>query len=94
MGKFNTRTKEGMFLGYSSSEKEYKCYNKRLRIIVESIYVKIDEEQPQKTEVQEEKESNHTSCVEEEFNENEEEHEFKESMEANKPKTIHRNWRI
>ena len=44
--KFNSRSDEGIFLGYSTSKKAYKCYNKRLRRIVESIDVKVDEELP------------------------------------------------
>ena len=46
LGKFNSRSDEGIFLGYSTSNKAYKCYNKRLRRIVESIDVKVDEELP------------------------------------------------
>ena len=42
-GKFNDRADQGIFLGYSIKSKAYKCYNKRLRKIVESAYVKIDE---------------------------------------------------
>ena len=40
---------------------------------MESIDVKIDEKEPQKTQSQEEKELDDTSYVEEEFSENEEE---------------------
>ena len=29
-GKFDSKTDEGIFLGYSLSEREYRCYNKRL----------------------------------------------------------------
>ena len=43
MGKFEPRADKGIFLGYSSRSKEYKCYNKRIRKIVESIDVVIDE---------------------------------------------------
>ena len=43
LGKFNYRADEGIFLGYSIKSKAYKCYNKRLRKIVESADVKIDE---------------------------------------------------
>jgi len=34
---------EGIFLSYSIKSKAYKCYNKRLRKIVENVDVKIDE---------------------------------------------------
>ena len=43
-GKFYSRVDEGIFLGYSTRSKAYKCYNNRLRKIVESINVKIDED--------------------------------------------------
>ena len=42
--KFDSRVDEGIFLGYSTRSKAYKCYNNRLRKIVESIDVKIDED--------------------------------------------------
>lgn len=43
IGKFDDREDEGIFFGYSIKSKVYKCYNKRLRKIVESADVKIDE---------------------------------------------------
>jgi len=43
LGKFEDRADEGFFLGYSTHSKSYKCYNKRLRKIVESVDVKFDE---------------------------------------------------
>ena len=43
MGKLDSRTDEGILVGYSCSRKAYKCYNFRLRRIVESINVRIDE---------------------------------------------------
>lgn len=43
LGSFEARTNEGIFLGYSTNKKAYKCYNKRLRIFLESINAKIDE---------------------------------------------------
>lgn len=55
LGNFNTRTYEGIFLGYSSSKKTYRCYNKRLRRVVESIGVKVIEDMPE-VEVQLEEE--------------------------------------
>jgi len=44
LGKFEPRADEGILLGYSPQSKGYKCYNKRLRKIVESIDVVVDEE--------------------------------------------------
>jgi transposase InsO family protein len=43
MGKFDSRVDKGIFVGYSSTKKEYKCYNLRLNKVVEIINVTIDE---------------------------------------------------
>ena len=43
IGKFDSRVDEGIFVGYSSKRKAYKCYNLRLGKVVETINVKIDE---------------------------------------------------
>jgi hypothetical protein len=43
LGKLDSRTDEGILVGYSCSRKAYKCYNFKLRKIVESIYVRFDE---------------------------------------------------
>ena len=43
LGKFERRADEGIFHGYSSRSRAYKCYNKILRKIVECIDVVIDE---------------------------------------------------
>ena len=48
LGNFDSRTDEGIFLGYSSTKKEYRCYNKRLQKIVESADVKLDDIKPRK----------------------------------------------
>lgn len=42
-GKFDAKSDEGTFLGYSTKSKAFKCYNKRTKIIVESVTVKVDE---------------------------------------------------
>lgn len=44
IGNFDARSNEGIFLGYSTKSKTYWCYNKRLRNIVESASVKVDED--------------------------------------------------
>lgn len=41
--KFDAKSDEGIFLGYSTKSKAFKCYNKRTNKIVESVNVKIDE---------------------------------------------------
>jgi len=46
LGKFDSRANEGILLGYSSISKGYKCYNKGLHKIVESIDAKVDERSP------------------------------------------------
>ena len=46
IGKFDSRVDEGIFVGYSSKRKAYKCYNLRLGKVVETINVKIDESIP------------------------------------------------
>ena len=43
LGKFDDRADEGIFLGYSSKSKAYRCFNKRSRKLIESIDVKVDE---------------------------------------------------
>jgi hypothetical protein len=43
LGKFDSRDDEGILLGYSFRSKGYKCYNKSLCNIIESIDVKVDE---------------------------------------------------
>ena len=40
---FNSRSDEWNFLIYSLKSKAYKCFNKRLKTIVESVDVKFDE---------------------------------------------------
>ncbi len=43
LGKLDWRTDDGIFVSYSCSRKAYKCYNFRLRKIVEAIHVTFDE---------------------------------------------------
>jgi hypothetical protein len=43
LGKFDSRVEKGILVGYSSTRKEYKCYNLRLNKVVERINVTIDE---------------------------------------------------
>ena len=37
IGKFDSQVNEGIFVGYSSKRKAYKCYNLRLDKVIESI---------------------------------------------------------
>ena len=41
--KFDPRSNEGMFLGYSLKSKAYRCFNYRTKTIVECANVQIDE---------------------------------------------------
>jgi hypothetical protein len=43
MGKFGSHVEKRVLVGYSSTRKEYKCYNSRLNKFVESINIAIDE---------------------------------------------------
>ena len=42
-GKFDAKSDEGIFLGYSTRSKAYKCLNINTNKIVESVNVKVDE---------------------------------------------------
>ena len=46
LGKFTSKIDKGIFLGYAPRSKGYKCHNKRLCKVVESIYVRVDEALP------------------------------------------------
>ena len=41
--KFDSRSDEGIFLGYSSISKAYRVYNKRIMKVMEIVNVVIDE---------------------------------------------------
>ena len=43
VGKFDSRSDEGIFLGYSSTSKAYQVYNKRTMKVMEIVNVVIDE---------------------------------------------------
>jgi hypothetical protein len=43
LGKYDDRADEGIFLGYATNSKRYRCYNKRLHKMVDCIDVKVDE---------------------------------------------------
>ena len=51
-GKFDPRSDEGMFVGYVPNSKAYKVFNKRTKVVEESIHVVFDEK-PRKTLVRE-----------------------------------------
>ena len=43
MGKFDSQSNEGIFLGYSSTSKAYPVYNKRTKKVMKIVNVDIDE---------------------------------------------------
>ena len=43
VGKFDSQTNEGIFLGYSSTSKAYRVYNKRTQKVMETVNIVIDE---------------------------------------------------
>ena len=42
LGKFDAKSDEGIFLGYSTTNRAYRVFNKRTKTVMESINVKID----------------------------------------------------
>ena len=43
VGKFDSRSDKGIFLGYSSTSKAYRVYNKRTMKVMKTVNVVIDE---------------------------------------------------
>lgn len=43
MGKFDSKSDEGIFLGYSKNSRAYCVYNSRTHVVIESINVVIDD---------------------------------------------------
>nr|XP_023876782.1 exopolygalacturonase-like [Quercus suber] len=43
MGKFDSRSDEGIFLGYFSTSKAYQVYNKRIMKVIETVNVVVNE---------------------------------------------------
>ena len=43
MGKFDSRSDKGIFLGYSFTSKAYRVYNKRTMKVMETVNVVINE---------------------------------------------------
>ncbi|GKV46902.1 hypothetical protein SLEP1_g53861 [Rubroshorea leprosula] len=46
LGKFDSKSEEGIFVGYSTSSKAYHMYNKHTKVVEESIHVVFDETNP------------------------------------------------
>ena len=43
LGKFDAKSNVGILLGYSSSSKAYRVFNKKTMVVEESIHVVFDE---------------------------------------------------
>ena len=43
LGKFDAKSDKGIFLGYSTSSRAYRVYNKRTKTVMEPINMKIDD---------------------------------------------------
>ena len=43
LGKFDAKSDEGIFLGYFTTSRAYRVFNKRTKTVMESINVKIDD---------------------------------------------------
>ena len=50
LGKFDSKSDVGIFLGYSNSRKAHRVYNKRTLVVEESMHVTFDESNPSSTE--------------------------------------------
>jgi hypothetical protein len=92
LGKFDSRSDEGIFLGYSPNKKAYKFYNLRLHKIVKSANVKIDDLKLRKIKYQNETkidEWRRTSDDEEDGESQDEEND--EELQENEPYTNEEN---
>jgi len=45
LGKFDPKSDEGIFLGYSTNSRDYRVFNKRTDIVMESINLVINDEE-------------------------------------------------
>jgi hypothetical protein len=55
LGKFDTKSDEGIFLGYSTNSRAYRVFNKRTGTMMESINAIVDDEWVQRSISGEEK---------------------------------------
>jgi hypothetical protein len=58
LGKFDSKSDEGIFLGYSTNSRAYRVFNKRTEIVMESINVVIDDEEVERLSSREENQLN------------------------------------
>jgi hypothetical protein len=55
LGRFDTKSDEGIFLGYFTNSRAYRVFNKRTETVMESINVIVDDEEVQRSSSGEEK---------------------------------------
>jgi transposase InsO family protein len=58
LGKFDSKSDEGIFLGYSINSRAYRVFNKRTETVMESINVVIDDEEIERPSNREENQLN------------------------------------
>jgi len=58
LGKFDSKSDEGIFLGYSTNSRAYRVFNKRTETVMESINVVIDDEEVERLSSREENQLN------------------------------------
>jgi hypothetical protein len=56
--KFDSKSDEGIFLGYSTSSRAYRVFNKRIETMMESINVVVDDEEDERPSSSEESQLN------------------------------------
>jgi len=49
LGNFDSKSDEGMLLGYSELSKAYRVYNSRISLVEETIHVRFNNFKPDKT---------------------------------------------
>ena len=57
LDKFDSKSDEAIFIGYSSRSKAYRVYNKRTLIIEESLHISFDENKNQTIHIENDEEN-------------------------------------
>ena len=68
LGKFDPKSDEGIFLGYSTSSKAYRVFNKKILVVEENTHVVFDESKSQINHPREEDEDILEDKLEENLN--------------------------
>ena len=64
LGKFDAKSDEGIFLGYSLNSKAYRVFNKRTLTVEESIHITFNEDVPLTIETNEIEDNETTTLIE------------------------------